>query len=149
MKKNLFSVAALFLAAALLSSSPSFAQDLKPVLLPKPQTEGGRPLMQVLKERKTVREFSPKALPVQTLANLLWAAWGINRPESGRRTAPSAMNRQEIDLYVATSEGLYLYDAKENLLKTILTRDVRVLTGRQAFVKEAPVRDRQLINFTF
>jgi nitroreductase len=139
MEKFICFVAAVLSCFVFFTSGPSFAQDLKPVLLPKPQMEGGRPLMQVLKERKTVREFSPQALPAQTLANLLWAACGINRPDSGRRTAPSAMNRQEIDLYVATSEGLYLYDAKDNLLKMILSRDVRGLTGRQPFVKEAPV----------
>jgi nitroreductase len=139
MKKSLWSLAALLSIFVSFASGPSFAQDRKSIPLPKPQIEGGRPLMQVLQDRKTVREFSSKALPTQILANLLWAAWGINRPDSGRRTAPSAMNRQEIDLYIATSEGLYLYDAKENLLKTILTRDVRGLTGRQPFVKEAPV----------
>ena len=87
------------------------AQDLKPIQLPTAQTEGGRPLMQVLKERKTRREFSPESLPMQVLANLLWAAFGINRPD-GRRTAPSAMNWQEIDIYVALGDGLFLYNAK-------------------------------------
>lgn len=110
MKKSFWSVAALLSVFVFFASGPSSAQDRKSIPLPKPQIEGGRPLMQVLQDRKTVREFSPKALPPQILANLLWAAWGINRPDSGRRTAPSAMNRQEIDLYIATSEGLYLYE---------------------------------------
>jgi nitroreductase len=70
---------------------------------------------------------------------MLWAASGINRPESGKRTAPSANNRQEIDIYVATAAGLYLYDAKANLLKPILAEDIRGVTGNQAFVKEAAV----------
>src|SRR5271157_4996534 len=82
------------------------AQDLKPTQLPTAQTDGGRPLMQVLKERKTQREFSPEKLPMQLLANLLWGAFGINRPD-GRRTAPSAMNWQEIDVYVAMGDGLF------------------------------------------
>jgi len=114
------------------------AQDLKPIQLPAPQTDGGRPLMQVLKERKTQREFSPEKLPVQVLANLLWAAFGINRPD-GRRTAPSAMNWQEIDIYVAMGDGLYLYSAKANRLEVILAQDVRAATGTQAFVATAPV----------
>jgi SagB-type dehydrogenase family enzyme len=76
---------------------------------------------------------------VNILAGLLWAACGINRPESGKRTAPSAVNRQEIDIYVAAANGLYLYDAKSNTLKPILADDIRSLTGRQAFVKDAPI----------
>src|ERR1035437_728081 len=95
------------------------AQDLKSIQLPAPQTDGGRPLMQVLKERKTQREFSPEKLPMQVLANLLWAAFGLTRPD-GRRTAPSAMNWQEIDVYVALGDGLYLYNAKTNRLDPIL-----------------------------
>ena len=123
---------------ALVFSIALQAQDLKPIQLPTPQTDGGRPLMQVLKERKTQREFSPEKLPVQVLANLLWAAFGINRPD-GRRTAPSAMNWQEIDVYVAMSDGLYLYSAKANRLEVILAEDVRAATGTQAFVATAPV----------
>jgi SagB-type dehydrogenase family enzyme len=76
---------------------------------------------------------------VNILSNMLWAASGINRPESGKRTAPSASNRQEIDIYVATAAGLYLYDAKSNLLKPIVAEDIRGLTGTQAYVKEAAV----------
>jgi nitroreductase len=138
MKKRLF-LAFNLISALMIMAASVFAQDLKPVLLPKPQMEGGRPLMQVLKERKTIREFSTKPLPPQMLADLLWAAWGINRPESGRRTAPTALNKQEIDLYVATSDGLFLYDAKENSLKPIVAKDIRALTGRQPYVKESPV----------
>ena len=115
------------------------AQELKPILLPKPQTNNGRPLMQVLSERKTTREFSPQKLPMQVLSDLLWAAFGINRPESGKRTAPSAVNWQEMDLYVATAEGLYVYDAKSNQLNPVLAEDVRAQTGTQAFVKDAPL----------
>jgi nitroreductase len=115
------------------------AQELRPIALPPPQTGGGKPLMQALRERQTRREFSPEKLPPQTLANLLWAAFGVNRPESGHRTAPSAMNSQEIDLYVATNEGLYLYEPKENRLRPQIPGDVRDKTGSQPFVKEAPL----------
>ncbi|HZL69048.1 MAG TPA: SagB/ThcOx family dehydrogenase [Candidatus Limnocylindrales bacterium] len=114
------------------------AQDLKSIQLPAPQTDGSRPLMQVLKERKTQREFGPEKLPTQVLANLLWAAFGINRPD-GRRTAPSAMNWQEIDIYVALGDGLFLYNAKANRLEPILAQDMRAATGTQAFVAAAPL----------
>jgi len=113
-------------------------QELKPVALPAPQTSGGRPLMQVLKERKSVREFGPEQISRQTLANLLWAAWGINR-EDGRRTAPSASNRQEIEVYVITADGAYIYDAKANALKPVVRTDIRKLAGTQAYVADAPV----------
>jgi SagB-type dehydrogenase family enzyme len=109
------------------------------IVLPKPRTEGGKPLMQVLKERQSAREFAPKKLPDQVLSDLLWAAWGINRPDSGRRTAPSASNRQEVDVYVATSDGLYLYDAKPHTLTLVLNEDVRAATGTQDFVATAPI----------
>jgi len=129
----------LLLALVFTCSMLVSAQDLKPILLPAPQMDGGKPLMQALKERKSTRSFSPIKLPTQTLGNLLWAAFGINRPDTGQRTAPSAMNRQEIDIYVATADGLYLYDAKGNALQPVLTNDVRAETGRQPFVKDAPV----------
>ena len=114
------------------------AQELKPIQLPAPQTDGGRPLMQVLKERYTQREFSPAKLPPQVIANLLWAAFGINRPNGGR-TAPSAMNWQEFDIYVAMADGLFLYNAKLNRLDPILGQDVRAATGTQSFVATAPL----------
>jgi len=114
-----------------------FAEELKFVLLPKPQIDGGRPLMQVLKDRSSSRSFSPEKLSSQSLSNLLWAAFGINRPDTGKRTAPSAMDRQEIDIYVATAEGLYLYEAGSHALKLLRPDDLRALTGRQEFVKDA------------
>jgi len=124
---------------AIFLSAAAAAQELSPVVLPKPQMEGGRPLMQVLKERTSQREFAPDPLPPQVLSNLLWAAWGVNRPESGKRTAPSAMNRQEMDVYVALAEGVYLYDAKEHGLKLVVAGDLRALTGTQPYVGTAPL----------
>ena len=123
----------------LLFPALSIAQQLKTINLPAPQTTGGMPLMQVLKARHSTREFSSRKLPLQVLSNLLWAAFGVNRPESGKRTAPSAMNRQEIAIYVATADGLYVYDAKGNKLDPVLNEDVRAATGTQSFVGEAPV----------
>jgi SagB-type dehydrogenase family enzyme len=115
------------------------AQQLKPVELPAPQTTGGMPLMQALKSRHSTREFSSRKLPLQMLSNLLWAAFGVNRPESGKRTAPSAMNWQEIDIDVATADGFYVYDAKGNKLDPVLAEDVRAATGTQSYVGDAPV----------
>ena len=115
------------------------AQEMKTIKLLAPQTESGKPLMQALKERRSQREFSPQELSLQVLSDMLWAARGINRPETAHLTAPSAMNMQEIDIYVAKKDGLYLYNAKENALEPILAEDIRELTGRQEFVKVAPV----------
>ena len=127
-----------FLLAVILSSVVSLAQELKPLKLPSPETEGGRPLMQVLKDRKSTREFGPQKLSAQTLSNLLWAAFGINRPD-GHRTAPSAMNWQEVSLYVATAEGVYVYDAQAHALNPVVAGDLRAATGTQAYVKDAAV----------
>jgi SagB-type dehydrogenase family enzyme len=108
------------------------------IQLSKPQTDGN-PLMQLLAKRASSRSFSSEPLPIPVLSNLLWAAAGISRAESGKRTAPTANNRQEMDVYVATAKGLYLYDAKANMLKLILAKDIRELTGKQPFVKDAAV----------
>ena len=123
---------------AILSMAPTItlAEEQKPIQLLKPPTGSGNPLMQLLWKRQSSREFSSEPLPAEVLSNMLWAAFGINRLD-GKRTAPSAKNQQEIDIYVATAKGLYLYDAKANLLKPILEEDVRGVTGRQPFVKEA------------
>jgi SagB-type dehydrogenase family enzyme len=119
--------------------SLSRAAELAPPSLPKPQMEGGKPLMQALKERASLRTFSTEKLPAQILSNLLWASCGINRPDTGKRTAPSARNWQEIEVYVATADGLFLFEPKEHVLKPILPEDIRALTGTQPFVKDVPV----------
>ncbi len=98
--------------------------------LPKPQTEGGKPLMQVLKSRQSGREFSAEKLPLPVLSNLLWSAWGVNRAD-GRRTAPSASNRQEIDVYLAMADGLYLYQPAQHRLQLVSKEDLRALAGSQ------------------
>lgn len=108
------------------------------IQLPPPETSGGKPLVTVLKERKTSRAFSSKPLPPQVLSNLLWAAFGINRPD-GHRTAPSAMNWQETDIYVALPDAVYVYDAKKNVLREVVSGDMRKYTGTQDFVATAPV----------
>ena len=95
--------------------------------------------MEALAERKTSREFAPTRLPLEKLSNLLWAAYGVNRPASGSRTAPSAHNRQTIDLYVAIPEGLYLYDAAKHRLQPVAPDDARAISGTQDFVAKAPL----------
>ncbi|MFH0838963.1 MAG: SagB/ThcOx family dehydrogenase [Candidatus Omnitrophota bacterium] len=119
--------------------SIAFSQEGKPVRLPTPDTTGGKPLMQALKDRKTSREYSNKPLSLQMLSDLLWAAFGVNRPDSGGRTAPSAMNCQEIEIYVAMDSGLYLYDSAKNTLEQISAEDIRSVTGKQPFVKDAAI----------
>lgn len=115
------------------------AQELKSIELPKPDTTGGKPLMQVLKNRHSSREFSADTLPMPVLSNLLWGACGINRAGEGKRTSPSAMNWQEIDVYVATAHGLFLYDPMKHALQPVLSEDIREKTGMQPFVKDVPV----------
>ncbi len=114
------------------------AQEAKPIDLPRPQVTGGKALMEALSARRSVREMKPDKLPPQTLSNLVWAGFGINRPADGRRTAPSAMNSQEIDMYVALPEGLYLYEPQDNRLKPVLRADLREKTG-QPYSKDASV----------
>jgi len=129
MRTSLF-VALLFFSASLLS-----AQN---ITLPKPIRTGGKPLMETLNKRQTLRTFdNDKRISTQTLSNLLWAAWGFNR--ENKRTAPSSMNRQEIDLYTVTKNGIYLYDAKANILKLIISGDYRKETGMQDFAATAPL----------
>jgi len=109
------------------------------IKLPTPQMNKGRALMQVLKNRQSLRNIAPDKLSLQELGNLLWVACGVNRPESGKRTAPTAVNWQEIDVYVALPEGLYLYDARGHTLAPVLDEDIRPLAGKQKFVQTAPV----------
>ena len=115
------------------------AADLPDIALPAPRMEGGRPLMQTLKARQSSRVFSEQRLPDQVMADLLWAAAGINRPDSGKRTAPSARDWQEVEVYAVTENGAYLYDAKANNLRAVVPGDLRKLTGVQEFVAVAPL----------
>jgi SagB-type dehydrogenase family enzyme len=101
--------------------------------------DGGKPLMQALKERQSGREFSQEKLPSQTLSELLWAAFGVNRPDSGRRTAPSAVNWQEIEIFVITADGAYRFDAVAHRLELTAARDLRASAGTQDFAASAPL----------
>jgi nitroreductase len=123
-------------------ATSSSAIDLQPIILLKPQTEGGKSVLAALQERKTTRNIKPDKLPDQMLSNLLWAAFGINRQNgpSGRtgRTAASASNSQEIDLYVAMPDGVYLYDATDHRLMPVIAGDFRARAGRRGTIT-APV----------
>lgn len=109
------------------------------IVLTAPDKTGGKPLMQALNERQSIRTFTKENLTQQQLSDLLWAGWGINRPGDKKRTAPSSRNVQEIDVYVALSSGLYLYVGESHTLKQINNKDLRKLCGTQDFVGEAPV----------
>ncbi len=102
------------------------------IALPAPHRKGGMPLMEALNLRQSHRDLSPEPLDMQTLSDLLWAAWGYNREH--KRTAPSSHNRQEIDLYVFLESGTYIYDAAANRLLLHDHDDLRSLTGTQDFV---------------
>lgn len=138
-KRFLFHCAFTALLFSLIIPSRTYAQALEPIQLLPPNMERGVSLMKALQQRKSIREFSPQELPLEVLSNLLWAADGINRPESGLRTAPSATNAQEIDIYVALKKGLYRYNASKNLLEPILNQDIRQHCGFQDFTMQAPV----------
>ncbi len=139
MNNPFFLVASSIVGFALVGTAAPSAATLKPIQLLKPQLQGGMPLMQALRDRSSSRSFSSENLSLQVLSNLLWAAFGINRSVSAKRTAPSAVNWQEIDIYVATADGLYLYDAKQHQLAPVVQEDIRALTGQQSFVGDAPV----------
>ncbi len=117
---------------------PALGKSAPQIALPAPGKTGGMPLMEALAKRRSLREFSPQELPLQLLSDLLWAAFGVNRAEGGR-TAPSALDAQEIDLYVALASGAYLYDAAAHALRLVSQADVRRVTGYQDFVDEAPL----------
>ncbi len=139
MKIGSFRTRILALALALALPALALAQDARRIPLPKPQLDRGMSLMRALLERKSQRAFSPDPLPAQVLSTMLWAAFGINRGSSGKRTAPSAVNFQETDVYLATAAGLYLYHAGSHSLDLVLAEDIRALTGTQSFVQTAPV----------
>lgn len=112
------------------------SEDLKK--LPPAERDKGMALMQALDKRHTSRSFSHKPIPDQVLANLLWAGFGINR-ENGKRTAPTSRNIQDVEIYVASQDGLYKYVAEKHALKQLMSKDIRSATGEQDFVDEAPI----------
>jgi nitroreductase len=115
---------------------PVIPPSTKPESAPSPASPFT--LLEALKNRKSASAFQSQPLPREKLLELLWAAWGINRPDSGKRTAPTAVNAQEIDVYVLLPEGAYLYDAKGNQITSVLAQDLRS-KATPGFMREAPV----------
>ena len=129
------------LATAALVATPSaaIAQDLKPIDLPSPRSEGGRALTATLKLRRSTREYSDRPLPVQTLSDLLWAAFGVNRTASGDRTVPYWRHIMVMEIYVAMADGVWLFEPKAHTLLPHSKDDIRAQTGLQDFVGTAPL----------
>jgi len=128
------------LASAALAAAPTVvvAQEPKPFDLPPPRSTGGQPLTEALKLRRSTREYSDRPLPAQVLSDLLWAAFGVNRP-SGDRTAPYWRHIMVMDIYVAMADGVWLYEPKAHTLLPHLKDDIRAQTGLQDFVATAPL----------
>jgi SagB-type dehydrogenase family enzyme len=132
----------IFMMATMLTLSMN-AQDIQ---LLAPQIRGGMPLMDALANRKTNRDFTQKELTPQQLSNLLWAAAGVNRPD-GRRTAPTARNAQQIEIYVLNKEGAYHYLPQEHVLKLIAAGDHRKSGASQERFQECPLMLIFVANF--
>ncbi len=128
------------LASAALAAAPAaaMAQESKPMALPPPRSEGGMPLMGALKLRHSTREYADRPLPPQLLSDLLWAAFGINRP-NGDRTAPYWRHVMVIDVYAVMADGVFVYEPKTHALQPYLKQDLRAETGLQDFVATAPL----------
>ncbi|MFO0992573.1 MAG: SagB/ThcOx family dehydrogenase [Hyphomicrobiales bacterium] len=121
-----------------LRPKPAKGDATPKITLPTPVQTGGMPLMEAISKRSSGRDFASTNLPLAVLSQLLWVAYGVSRP-TGMRTAPSAMNAQEVDLYVALPQGAYLYLAATHELELVASSDVRRVTGYQDFVDEAPL----------
>ncbi|MEE4198334.1 MAG: SagB/ThcOx family dehydrogenase [Bacteroidales bacterium] len=132
---NTFRLILVFLFIALIQ--PGNAQEI--MKLPEPDKTGGMPLMQAINERHSARNFADRDLSEQQLSELLWAAYGINRPESGKHTIPTSRNRQDIEVYLTTSEGVFKYLPEQHALLVMDNRDQREVSGLQDFVKVAAV----------
>ena len=129
------------LSSAVLAAVPglAMAQTPPPLELPAPRASGGKPLIDALKQRRSTREYADRPLPAQLLSDLLWAAFGVNRPASGDRTAPSWRHAVEIGIYVTTADGVWRFEPQGHRLKPLLRGDIRAQTGVQDFVRIAAV----------
>ena len=137
--KAVSSMIVLTVFATCLAGPLSGSEPLEPVDLPPPETSGGMPLMQALNNRMSTKEFTTQAIPRNQISNLLWAAFGINRPESGKRTVATAVNCQDIEVYVVLEKAAYVYQAKEHRLIPVVNRDVRSLAATQEYAQVAPI----------
>jgi len=150
MKRRTF-VKVLSAMTVLAGTSSSIGQELHPITLPEPEKGGGESVLTALQKRRTTRNVSSKPLPLQMLSSLLWAAFGINRDQAAfgkpGRTAPSASNSQEIDLYVVLPEGVYLYEAAPHRLAPVAAGDFRAMAGRRG-AATAPVNIVYVVDIT-
>jgi len=138
MNKKFISYMVVIAFVFLMSHTGSFPAG-KDIELVKPDKTGGIPVMSALNKRGSARSFSKKQISGQSLSNILWAASGINRPESGKRTSPTAMDKREIEVYAAMESGLYKYNPEKHVLELVEAKDIRHLTGKQGYVKDAPL----------
>jgi SagB-type dehydrogenase family enzyme len=122
-----------------LEPKASAFQAASALALPPPSQSGGLPLLDSLAARRSSRCFRSQPLPLQVLSTLLWAANGINRPDTGGRTAPSALNAREISIYAALSAGVYVYEPNAHVLNLVSDIDARRVTGYQDLVDDAPL----------
>lgn len=113
--------------------------ELAALELPLPRSHGGKPLIDALKARHSTREYADRSLPPQILSDLLWAAFGINRPQTGDRTAPYWRHVMVIDIYASMADGVWVYEPEAHSLLPYLRSDIRAETGRQEFVATAPL----------
>jgi len=129
------------LTSTILAAAPGFAMAQSPpaLELPPPRASGGKPLIDALKQRRSTRDYADRPLPAQLLSDLLWAAFGVNRPASGDRTAPSLRHAVEIGVYVPTADGVWRFEPQGHRLKSQLRGDIRAQTGVQDFVGSAAV----------
>ncbi|MCF7973222.1 MAG: SagB/ThcOx family dehydrogenase [Phycisphaerae bacterium] len=128
------------LILCLLGLAAPQVRALEPIQLTPPDLSHSKPLLQVLQERQSTKTYDTRSIPVDTLSNLLWAAFGINRPEAGKRTVATAVNCQDIDIYVVFAQGVYVYQAREHRLVPVLDRDVRSLAATQDYAQKAAIQ---------
>jgi hypothetical protein len=118
------------LVGAALAAAPTIApaKAANAMVLPPPRSKGGQPLITALKLRRSIREYADRPLPQQLLSDLLWAAFGINRPNADR-TAPYWRHIMVMDIYAATANGVWRYEPKDHTLLAHLNDDIRAQTG--------------------
>lgn len=138
----------LILIIAFIFSTVAVSQEFQPIKLLPPETEKGKTLMKALEERCTTREYSDRAMSLQDISNVLWAANGINRVKELKHTAPTAMNWQEIEVYVVLGKGIYRYDPHDSTLYPVVKGDHRDKAGTQDYVKTAPLNLVYVADYT-
>ena len=138
----------LILVSILLFNILSIAQELQAIKLLPPQIDKGKTLMKALEGRCTTREYSDRAMSLQDISNVLWAANGINRVKEMKHTSPTAVNWQEIDVYAILGKGIYFYNPHDSTLYPVVKGDLRALAGTQDYMKTAPLNLIYVADYT-